>query len=261
MQEQTKSCRLLTKIASNFFIIALPCLSLTACTTAPPPQKITATYKTITFKNPATNTKKIAISNNNINKIPTSYKYSQPPFPQRTSTEPSDKSDDSGQQLSLGIQQAFDISDETADRLAPIIIEQANQYDISPFLIAAVIMQESSYRSNARSSAGAVGLTQVIPKFWRSQCDGSLRQEYNNIKCGTYILSTYNKLAGNWLQALAYYNVGPQAYKNSPKMQRQGLKYARSVSQYHQSLLTTLNLKDEKHINPIDEEENLIETY
>lgn len=261
MQEQTKSCRLPTKIASIFLIILPPCLSLTACTTAPPPQQATTTHKTITFKNPSSNTKKTPLSNNNINKISASYTQPQYSFPQLTSTQSTNKSNDSSQQLSLGIQQAFDISDEIADRLAPIIIEQANQYDISPFLLAAVIMQESSYRSNVRSSAGAVGLTQVIPKFWRSQCDGSLRQEYNNIKCGTYILSTYNKLAGNWLQALAYYNVGPQAYKNSPKMQRQGLKYARSVSQHHQSLLTTLNLKDEKHINPIDEESDLVDTY
>lgn len=250
-------------MTSNFLILLLPCLGLTACTTASPPQKNISASKTIVFKNPTPTTNKANITKTNINKIPASYKVqAQSSSPQFISTQSTQRSAGSSQQLSSGIQQAFDISDDVADRLAPIIIEQANQYDISPFLLAAVIMQESSYRSNARSSAGAVGLTQVIPKFWRSQCDGSLRQEDNNIKCGTYILSTYNKLAGNWFKALAYYNVGPQAYKNNPKMQKQGLKYARSVSQYHQSLLTTLNLKDEKHINPIDEElDSAIDTY
>lgn len=253
-----KSCRFPAKMTSIFSILWLPCLGLTACTTAPPPQKTIQTNRTIIFKNPTPNTNKT-----NKNKIPANYKiHPQYTPPQLITTQSSNRQQDSSQQLSSGIQQAFDISNDIADRLAPIIIEQANQYDISPFLLAAVIMQESSYRSNARSSAGAVGLTQVIPKFWRSQCDGSLRQENNNIRCGTYILSTYNKLAGNWLKALAYYNVGPQAYKNNPKMQRQGLKYARSVSQYHQSLLTTLNQQDEKHLNPIDEEsDSTIDTY
>lgn len=155
----------------------------------------------------------------------------------------------SSRQLSLGIQQAFDITVSTADRLAPIIIEQARQYNISPFLLAALIMQESSYRSHVKSSAGAIGLTQVIPKYWKSQCNGSLRQEYYNIQCGTYVLSTYSKQAGNWLKALAYYNVGPSAYNNSQKMRQQGKKYAQSVIQYHRSLLMSLNLIKDPHLD------------
>lgn len=202
----------------NILLLLGICTGLTACTTSPqhPMHNVNASpqYQTIP-------------PNKNI----------YLPLPQTKLSE----------QLSLGIQQAFDISDSTADRLAPIIIEQAYQYDISPYLLAALIMQESSYRNNVKSSAGAIGLTQVIPKYWRSQCNGSLRQEYYNIQCGTYVLSTYNKQAGNWLKALAYYNVGPTAYNNSKKMQQQGKKYAKSVVQHHQSLLMSLNLIEDPH--------------
>lgn len=155
------------------------------------------------------------------------------------------------QQLAWGIQQAFKIPATTANRLAPIIIEQANLQNISPFLMAALIMQESSYRNHVTSAAGAIGLTQVIPRYWQTKCEGQLHQETDNIKCGTYVLATYSKLAGNWLKALAYYNVGPHAYKNNIKMQQQGIKYARSVSQYHQALLSTLNIQDYQHHTPI----------
>ena len=43
---------------------------------------------------------------------------------------------------------------------------------MSPLLLAAVIRQESSYNSNARSPTGAVGLTQIIPSYWQQTCAG-----------------------------------------------------------------------------------------
>lgn len=169
-----------------------------------------------------------------------------PPLTQKT--DPARSLLNSAQQLAQGLQRAFNISNRTADRLAPIIIQQARQYKVSPFLLAALIMQESSYRSNVKSSAGAIGLTQVIPKYWQSQCKGSLWQESHNIQCGSYILSIYNKQAGHWFKALAYYNVGPSAYNSSQKMQQLGKKYAKSVTQHHQALLISLNLIKDPHL-------------
>ena len=63
-----------------------------------------------------------------------------------------------------------------------------------------------------------------------------LSDEYHNINCGTYILATYNNKAGSWPKALAYYNVGPTGYNSSPKMKKQGEKYARQVKQHHNTL-------------------------
>jgi hypothetical protein len=51
-----------------------------------------------------------------------------------------------------------------------MILQSAESYNISPHLLAALIRQESSYIANARSSADAVGLTQVRPKFWQQTC-------------------------------------------------------------------------------------------
>ncbi|WP_111860267.1 lytic transglycosylase domain-containing protein [Acinetobacter sp. CFCC 10889] len=142
--------------------------------------------------------------------------------------------------LAQGIQKAYAVESNTATRIAPMIIQNAEQYDVDPLLLAAMIRQESSYRSNVISPAGAVGLTQVIPKYWQQTCQGDLFDEHTNIHCGTYILAQYKQSTGDWKKALAYYNVGPTGYQSSWKMKRQGKKYAREVKQHQTHLKNAL---------------------
>ena len=139
-------------------------------------------------------------------------------------------------QLSTGIQKAYSVAPDTANRISPMIIQSADKYNVDPILLAAMIRQESSYRNSVISPAGAVGLTQVIPRYWQQTCPGNLIEEYNNINCGTYILATYNSKAGSWPKALAYYNVGPAGYNSSYKMKKQGDKYAEQVKQHQKNL-------------------------
>lgn len=145
--------------------------------------------------------------------------------------------------LSQGLQSAYSVPSHTANRLSPLIIQSADQHGISPFLLAAMIQQESNYKSSAQSSAGAIGLTQVMPQYWQKKCGQDLYNEHTNIQCGSFILSKYNMLAGGWSKALAYYNVGPYRYQSNQKMRQQGHKYAKSVEQHHQNLLNTLYFK------------------
>ena len=140
------------------------------------------------------------------------------------------------QVLAQGIQTAYGVSKPTAERVSPYIIESADRHDLSPALIAALIRQESTYRSNAISPAGAVGLTQVIPRYWQQKCPGNLKAENINIACGSYVLSHYKQLAGSEKKALAYYNVGPSGYENSRKMRKQGKKYTKQVKAHEKAL-------------------------
>ncbi|WP_374530768.1 transglycosylase SLT domain-containing protein [Acinetobacter sp.] len=142
--------------------------------------------------------------------------------------------------LSTGIQKAYAVDSTTANRVAPMIVQSAEQYQVDPLLIAAMIHQESSYRNYAVSPAGAVGLTQVMPSYWQQTCPGDLFEEASNINCGTYILAKYNQSAGSWKKALAYYNVGPTGYESSWKMRRQGKKYAKQVKQHEEKLKGSL---------------------
>lgn len=142
--------------------------------------------------------------------------------------------------LSTGIQKAYSVAPETANRVSPMIIQSAEQYQVDPLLVAAMIRQESSYRNYAVSHAGAVGLTQVIPRYWQQSCPGDLFEENINVNCGTYIIAKYNQSAGSWKKALAYYNVGPTGYNTNPKMKKQGKRYANQVEEHQKSLKSKL---------------------
>ncbi len=122
----------------------------------------------------------------------------------------------------------------------PMIVQSADQYDVDPLLIAATIRQESSYRSYVTSPSGAVGLTQIMPRYWQQACPGDLFDEYTNVRCGTMILAKYNQSAGSWKKALAYYNVGPTNYQTNRKMKRQGKRYAKQVKQHEKQLKSSL---------------------
>ena len=142
--------------------------------------------------------------------------------------------------LSNGIQNAYAVESNTANRVAPIIIQAAEKYDLNPLMLAAMIQQESSYRKYVISPAGAIGLTQIMPNYWQQICPGDLFEETTNINCGSFILAKYNQSAGSWKKALAYYNVGPTGYKSSWKMKRQGKKYAKQVKQHEEKLKKVL---------------------
>jgi soluble lytic murein transglycosylase-like protein len=142
--------------------------------------------------------------------------------------------------LSRGIQRAYSVAPPTADRVSPMIIQSAERYQMDPLLMAALIRQESSYRSTVTSPAGAVGLTQIIPRYWQNTCTGDLFDENTNINCGTYILSKYTQQAGDSKKALAYYNVGPTGYNNNRAMKKQGKRYAKQVKAHRKTLKSAL---------------------
>jgi hypothetical protein len=47
-------------------------------------------------------------------------------------------------QLSSGLQNAYSVAPNTANRLSPMIVQSAERYDVSPTLLAALIRQESN---------------------------------------------------------------------------------------------------------------------
>jgi soluble lytic murein transglycosylase-like protein len=109
---------------------------------------------------------------------------------------------------------AYDIAPNKAKQFAGWILEASDSKQ-SADLIAGVIMTESSFRTNVTSKAGAVGPTQVKPKYWSDSC-GDLNNPLDNIKCGAMVIKKYTDMAnGNLKTALMMYNVGPTNYKQS----------------------------------------------
>jgi soluble lytic murein transglycosylase-like protein len=91
----------------------------------------------------------------------------------------------------------------------PVITRLAATYDISPRLIEAVIWQESRWRVNAVSPAGARGLAQLMPSTAKA-LGVNPDDPVANVEAGTrYLRSLIDTFDGNIEKALAAYNAGP----------------------------------------------------
>lgn len=96
------------------------------------------------------------------------------------------------------------------------VTEYSDEYNVPEPLIYAVIYTESKFDQNAVSSAGAVGLMQLMPDTmdWLSRLKGEsaptgdIADPKTNIKYGTYYLSYLYDRFGNWETAIAAYNAG-----------------------------------------------------
>lgn len=82
--------------------------------------------------------------------------------------------------------------------------------DVDPYIALAVLELESNYQPNVKSSAGAVGLMQVIPK-WHAQRAlkyglTDIWDPYTNIITGMDLLNELYETTGNWSNALYGYN-------------------------------------------------------
>ena len=101
------------------------------------------------------------------------------------------------------------------------IVEWSTQRQLNPLLVAALIRQESRFEKQIRSSAGAVGLMQVMPDTGKWVAQKIELKEYDvekpsdNIQLGTWFLDfTHKEYDNNSLLAIASYNAGPGNVSN-----------------------------------------------
>ncbi len=100
---------------------------------------------------------------------------------------------------------------------ADIVTEMAEEYDLSPSLVFAVIHTESKFDKNALSSADAKGLMQITDDTFRWALKKAGQEELHpdnlyvprtNIQYGCYILTLLNEQFNNIETSLAAYNAG-----------------------------------------------------
>lgn len=91
------------------------------------------------------------------------------------------------------------------------ITEAAERYAIPLPIAIALVRVESGYNPRARSRAGAVGLTQLMPRTARLVCSlprRDLLKPAKNLDCGFAYLSRLYVEYGSWYHALIAYNQG-----------------------------------------------------
>jgi soluble lytic murein transglycosylase len=98
-----------------------------------------------------------------------------------------------------------------------IVVGHAENYDLDPALLAAVIYRESKFDASARSSSGAIGLMQLLPSTangialhtggTRFRVDDLYDPEIN-VRYGSFYLRRLIRKYGDVRLALAAYNAG-----------------------------------------------------
>ncbi|MBN2569887.1 MAG: lytic transglycosylase domain-containing protein [Deltaproteobacteria bacterium] len=93
--------------------------------------------------------------------------------------------------------------------LHPIIERVANNYEVDPALIKAIVMVESRYNSKAVSTRGARGLMQLMPSTAEELgVEDSFNPEHNITGGVKYFKGLLNRYDGDVKIALAAYNAG-----------------------------------------------------
>jgi soluble lytic murein transglycosylase-like protein len=104
-----------------------------------------------------------------------------------------------------------------AHRIVDAAYRVGGQRGVPPTLLLAIVAQESSFNPQARSSYGAQGLMQVVPRFHPEKVQGiahpeGLNHPESNIEVGALVLKDYWKRSGNLSAALARYSGGANQY-------------------------------------------------
>ena len=100
----------------------------------------------------------------------------------------------------------------------PLIKRYSNEHQLDPYVVAALIAQESTFTADVKSAANAYGLMQLLPSTGRQYARllhlpkfslGMLTTAESNIKMGTAYFADLVRQFGGLHFALATYNAGP----------------------------------------------------
>lgn len=132
---------------------------------------------------------------------------------------------------------AYNSLKKNKKKYSPLIQTIASKYQLDPKLLHAIIRAESAYDPNAISSAGAVGLMQLMPATARRYGVTDRRNPKQSITGGTRYLKDLLKMFGSNMKLVAAaYNAGENAvkkYRNSIPPYPETQQYVKKVMAYY----------------------------
>ena len=118
-----------------------------------------------------------------------------------------------------------------------IILEAAEEHDVDPALVKAIIMAESGYNPAAISKKGAIGLMQLMPATASDLGVEDLFNPEHNVNAGVrYLKRLLNQFEGDISLALAAYNAGSRKVKKFQGIPpyKSTQYYVKKVFEYYQ---------------------------
>jgi soluble lytic murein transglycosylase len=132
---------------------------------------------------------------------------------------------------SLILDENSKLGDELSRQLAHTLVVLAENYEMDPLLVLALIKVESNFRPQVVSHAGAIGLMQVKPIVVREVEDDLplsaadpkklLFNPFANVQFGVHYLAELNTNFDNdWFYTLSAYNMGPTRIRKFQKVRK-----------------------------------------
>lgn len=140
--------------------------------------------------------------------------------------------------LKLILRFSDDLSSSQARKLAKLIIEECDNYEIDASLILAVIQVESEFSPMAVSGKGAIGLMQVMPATGEYLAErlgisirgkNELHDPFLNVRLGIYYLSLLVDRFDNIEDALFAYYYGPTRFESNRYLSMKLPSYVKKV--------------------------------
>ena len=134
------------------------------------------------------------------------------------------------------------MSEEEIHEIVDAVMESAQQHQIEPQLLMALIAAESGFRRYAISSRGARGLTQIMP----DKCEQDWTDIKFNVSRGSSYLKEQLDRFSSISTALAAYNAGPSRARKGPDYYpRETRLYIKKVLRIYEELLQTTKKSEE----------------
>lgn len=109
-------------------------------------------------------------------------------------------------------QKSYRLDTESVKNISGTVVYYSNLYNVDPSLVLALMARESSFRVNAVSSAGAVGLGQLMPGTAKDMgVEDRYDAEQNIMGTVKYLNWLLKRSNGDVDRTLASYNMGPGA--------------------------------------------------
>ena len=123
-----------------------------------------------------------------------------------------------------------------------LIDQAAQRYGVDSNLVRAVVTAESDFDPNCVSTAGAMGLMQLMPETADDLGVGDPFDPAQNIDGGTrYLSQMLEKFAGDLNKALAAYNWGPSNVERGGSLPTETRNYLKKVARFRNLYATGFN--------------------